>query len=90
MNQSYFDKMYRNILAGKVHNIKFTDLCDFVVDLGFRLARQNGTSHKVFIIEGSERILVLQEDKSGCAKPYQVRQVRDAIKSLKIGGKDDK
>ena len=89
MNLIQFNRLYQSILSGNVQNIKYAELCDFVVDLGFEFNRQNGTSHKIYTIEGLERPLVLQEGKNGCAKPYQVKQVKEEIKKLKIGGKEN-
>jgi hypothetical protein len=44
-------------------------------------------SHHIFTKNGVEEIINLQ-DKSGNAKPYQVKQVRDIIVKYRLGESD--
>jgi hypothetical protein len=61
--------------------IRFADLCK-VCDYYFGEARQAGGSHRVYKTPwvGDPRVNI-QNDK-GMAKPYQVRQVLNAIERL--------
>ena len=61
--------------------IRFADLCR-VCDHYFGVARQRGTSHRVYRTpwRGDPRVNI-QNDK-GMAKAYQVRQVLKAIERL--------
>lgn len=64
-------------------NIAFDDLCGLLQHLGFT-DRVKG-SHHIFTREGVAEILNLQP-KSGKAKAYQVRQVRDVIVDYGLAG----
>lgn len=88
MNEKKFRRMYENILQGNARNINFEDLCDFVVDLGFRMARQKGTSHRIYTMDEIPDIINLQEGKDGKAKPYQIDQIKKIIRKYKLGGKE--
>ena len=68
--------------------IRFVDLCK-VCDHYFGMARQPGSSHRVYRMPwfGDPRVNI-QNDK-GNAKPYQVRQVVRAIERLRTEGKGD-
>jgi hypothetical protein len=57
-------------------NIRFVDLCSLLLRLGFS-ERVRG-DHHIFTCEGVREILNLQP-RSGKAKPYQVKQVREVI-----------
>jgi len=63
-------------------NVRFDDLAKVCADL-FGNPRQDGTSHKVYKTpwQGDPRVNI-QRGKDGDAKPYQVRQVLDAIARL--------
>lgn len=63
-------------------NIRFADLRK-VCESFFGEPRQSGTSHLVFKMpwQGDPRINI--QDANGKAKPYQVRQVLQAIDKLK-------
>lgn len=61
-------------------NLPFRDLCLLLIRLGFD-ERIRG-SHHIFTRPDVEDILNLQP-RRGCAKPYQVRQVRKTL--LKYG-----
>jgi predicted RNA binding protein YcfA (HicA-like mRNA interferase family) len=72
------------ILSGKANaNIDFDDLVSLVLRLGFALRRQNG-SHRIFARKDFPGILSLQPGRDGKAKPYQVKQVADAIRLLNL------
>ena len=67
----------QRILSGRSDaNIRFDDLRQFLLRLGF-VERVKG-SHHVFRREGFREQLNIQRDGSH-AKPYQVRQVRQAM-----------
>ncbi len=64
-------------------NIRFADAMK-VCTYYFGEPRQQGTSHRVYKMPwaGDPRINI-QEDKGGKAKPYQIRQIIQAIDRLK-------
>ena len=67
----------QRILSGQSDaNIRFDDLRTFLLRLGF-VERTRG-SHHIFRKEGVRERLNMQRDGSH-AKPYQVRQVRQAV-----------
>ena len=67
----------QRILSGRSDaNMRFDDLRQFLLRLGF-VERVKG-SHHVFWREGIREQLNIQRDGSH-AKPYQVRQVRQAM-----------
>ena len=71
------DNLRRRILSGRSDaNIRFNDLCTFLLHLGF-VERVRG-SHHIFRKEGVRERINLQRDGSH-AKPYQVRQVRQVV-----------
>jgi hypothetical protein len=76
--------LIRIIQARSDNNISFTDLCRLLEWFGFNL-RIKG-DHHIFTREGVEEILNLQP-KGGKAKPYQIKQVRNAI--IKYGLAED-
>ena len=53
-------------------NVRFEHLCNIVQKFGFRFRGGKG-SHRIFVREGVEEMLNLQNE-GGKAKPYQVRQ----------------
>lgn len=61
--------------------VRFRDLCR-VCDAYFGLARQHGSSHRVYKTpwEGDPRVNI--QSRKGYAKTYQVRQVLKAIDRL--------
>jgi hypothetical protein len=63
-------------------SVRFDDLAKVCADY-FGEPRQDGTSHKVYKTpwQGDPRVNI-QRGKDGNAKPYQVRQVLDAIARL--------
>jgi len=79
---SKFEKILDKILRGTSDsNIAFHELISLLERLGFQ-SRIKG-SHHIFYKENIVEILNLQE-KSGKAKPYQVKQVRNLIVKYKI------
>ena len=71
------DDLRQRILSGRSDsNIRFDDLRRFLLRLGF--AERVRGSHHIFRREGVRDRINLQRDGSH-AKPYQVRQVRQAI-----------
>ena len=71
------DDLRQRILSGRSDaNIRFEQLRSFLLRLGFT-ERVRG-SHHIFRREGVRELINLQRDGSQ-AKPYQVRQVRQAI-----------
>ena len=63
--------------------IRFNDLCK-VCDFYFGNARQSGSSHRVYKTpwQGDPRVNI--QNSKGKAKPYQVRQVLQAIERLEV------
>lgn len=68
--------------------IRFADLCK-VCDHFFGMARQSGSSHRIYKTpwQGDPRVNI-QNDR-GKAKPYQVRQVLRAIERLQSERKSE-
>ncbi|MDB4307742.1 toxin HicA [Gammaproteobacteria bacterium] len=63
--------------------VRFKDLCK-VCDQYFGEARQTGSSHRVYRTpwQGDPRVNI--QNSKGKAKPYQVRQVLQAITRLEV------
>jgi len=63
--------------------VRFRDLCK-VCDQYFGEARQMGSSHRVYRTpwQGDPRVNI--QNTKGKAKPYQVRQVLQAIQRLEV------
>ncbi len=71
------EKLIIKILRGTSdQNIDFENLRNLLLRLGFE--ERNKGSHHILVKEGIEEILNIQP-KSGKAKPYQVKQVRNLI-----------
>lgn len=69
-------------MEGSPANVRFSELRK-ICDRYFGLARQKGTSHRVYKTRWSDDPRInIQEDR-GMAKAYQVKQVLAAIKRLK-------
>jgi len=64
-------------------NISFNNLCK-VCDFYFGHARQSGSSHRVYKTpwQGDPRVNI--QNSKGKAKPYQVRQVLQAVERLEV------
>lgn len=71
--------------GGSDANIRFTDLCQLLLSLGFE-ERIRG-SHHVFVRAGIDDLINLQKEGSK-AKPYQVRQVRKVLARYGLGRND--
>lgn len=83
---SKYAKLLLQILGGfSDTNVMFDSLRHLLLKLGFS-ERIRG-SHHIFAKEGVSEILNLQE-KSGKAKPYQVKQVREVIVKYRLGDCD--
>lgn len=79
---SKFEKILLKLLRGTSDtNFAFDELAALLNRLGFNV-RIKG-SHHIFYKEGIEEIINLQS-KSGKAKPYQVKQVRNLILKYKF------
>ena len=71
------EKVLKLVLSGHSDaNIKFEDIRILIRSLGF--SERIKSSHHIYYRRGVEEILNLQS-KSGKAKPYQVKQVRNII-----------
>jgi predicted RNA binding protein YcfA (HicA-like mRNA interferase family) len=63
-------------------NIRFSDLRALLLALGF--AERVRGSHHIYSRDDIVEIINIQPRDGGKAKPYQVRQVRDAIVEYKL------
>jgi predicted RNA binding protein YcfA (HicA-like mRNA interferase family) len=70
------------LLGASDANIRFDDLCDLLLEMGFEM-RVKG-SHYIFRREGVFERVNLQRDGKH-AKVYQVRQVRAMILLYRLG-----
>jgi hypothetical protein len=77
------DKLTRIVEAMKRNpkGVRFNDLCK-VCEFYFGRPRQSGSSHRIYQIpwQGDPRVNI--QNAKGKAKPYQVKQVLDAITRL--------
>jgi hypothetical protein len=70
------------------HNVRFKELCLLAECYGWEFARQNGTSHRLYINEAltpEEGRRMNFQDYKGQAKALHVRQLLAAIDSLPDG-----
>lgn len=74
-----------NQMRNNPKGIKYKDLCK-VCDAYFGEPRQAGSSHRVYKTpwHGDPRVNI--QDSKGKAKPYQVRQVLQAIERMEEEG----
>ena len=80
------ERLVQTILRGRSDaNIRFGDLCALMRYFGFEEPVRG--SHRLFDKAGIVEIVNLQS-RSGQAKPYQVRQVRQLILNYQLGGDD--
>lgn len=80
------EKLLWRVLRGRSDaNIRFTDLCNLLRNLGFE--ERTSSSHHLFVKPGVEELINLQRE-SGKAKPYQVRQVRKILLRYGLGSED--
>lgn len=71
-------KVYNAVMSSKSdNNIRFADLQNLIIDLGFQYIRQNG-SHRQYYHNGINAFMNIQKDGSK-AKGYEVRQLRKII-----------
>ena len=68
---------------GNVTNVRFGDLQNLLLALGFRLVRVRG-SHHVYSRPDVPELIDVQ-DRKGQAKPYQVRQVVEVAERYSLG-----
>ncbi|MFM7857477.1 MAG: type II toxin-antitoxin system HicA family toxin [Flammeovirgaceae bacterium] len=79
---SKFEKLVVKLLSGKSDtNFEFNELLSLLNKLNFQM-RIKG-SHHIFYKDGVDEIINIQE-KSGKAKPYQVKQVRNIVIKYKL------
>ncbi|HET7234614.1 MAG TPA: type II toxin-antitoxin system HicA family toxin [Longimicrobium sp.] len=64
-----------------ITGLRFANLCALAECFGWVFVRQSG-SHRLYKRNGSTALMNFQEDRSGRAKPYQVRQMLAAIDEL--------
>ena len=77
------DRVLQRVISGVSDaNIRFEDLCQLLMGLGFEM-RVRG-SHHIFRKSGVEEKINLQREGSD-AKPYQARQVRAVILKYHLG-----
>lgn len=71
------------IMRGNPKGVRFNDLCK-VCDSYFGEPRQSGSSHRVYKTpwQGDPRVNI--QNSKGKAKPYQVKQVLQAIERLEV------
>ncbi len=69
------------LMSKNPKGVRFKDLCK-VCDAYFGAPRQTGSSHRVYRTpwQGDPRVNI--QDRKGKAKPYQVRQVLQAIERM--------
>ena len=74
------EKILKQIIRNQ-KNVRFSDLCK-ICDHFFGLARQTGSSHRVYKTpwRGDPRVNI--QNSNGYAKVYQVKQVLQAIGRL--------
>lgn len=75
--------LQRVLLGASDANIRFEDLCNLLMSLGF--SKKIKASHHMFRKAGITEKINLQKDGNN-AKAYQVRQVRDILLKYKMGG----
>lgn len=76
-------RVLERITSGAVNNIDFTDLVRLLKALGFERLRIEG-DHHIFARDGIREQPNLQPDRSGQAKPYQVRQIKGLIEKYDL------
>jgi hypothetical protein len=75
---SNWRKTLEKLMAGQSDaSIDFDDRCNLLTRLGY--ARRHSGSHNIFRKPGFD--LINLQNSGGKAKPYQVRQVRDQLKT---------
>ena len=74
------EKLTAKLLAGKVRNWRFEDACRVAGHCGWSLTRTSG-SHHLFTHKRQEVPSLNLQSKNGQAKPYQLRQMKEAIET---------
>lgn len=72
-------------------NLRFSEICRLAEWYGWRFDRQQGTSHRIYInpaITGGAGEMMNFQNRNGQAKPWQVRQLVEAIEELISRGED--
>lgn len=82
-------KLFQRLLNHQ-RNVKFEDLISLVIAFGFTLDRIKGSHHTYKHAAVRDAFLILQPDKNGQAKPYQIKQFLNLIEqyNLRMGGED--
>lgn len=75
------DKLLEQALRAP-KSLRFVELTALAECYGFTFARQNG-SHHIYKRAGYQRAMNFQDD-NGTAKSYQVRQLLEALRELKL------
>ena len=76
-------KLKAKLLNGAVTNWSFSDACLVARHCGWTLSRQSG-SHHIFTHSRSEVPSLNLQEKDGQAKPYQLRQMKEAIENCQL------
>jgi hypothetical protein len=74
------EKLKAKLLAGTVTNWRFHDACLLAIHCGWTMTRTSG-SHHIFTHARPDVPSINLQEKSGQAKPYQLRQMKNAIES---------
>lgn len=80
-------KLYQRLLNNQ-KNIKFNQLVTLIEAFGFELDRIKGSHHTYRHPSISGAFLLLQPDKNGEAKPYQIKQFLSLIEQYSLRMKD--
>lgn len=81
-------KLYQRIVNNR-KNVKFNQFITVVEAFGFVLDRIKGSHHTYKHPEVPEAFLQLQPDKSGEAKPYQIKQFLSLIEEYNLSMEDE-
>lgn len=80
-------KLYQRLINNQ-KNVKFSDLIAVVESFGFILDRIRG-SHRVYKHPGVfHEFLILQPDRNGQAKPYQIKQFLSLVEHYNLRMED--
>lgn len=75
-------------------SLRFSELCKLAVCYGYEFKGQRGAHHKYkhrdINVPKQGAMFILQPDRNGFAKPYQVRQVVNAIEYLRSEFPDER
>lgn len=76
-------KLFQRILNHQ-KNVQFDDLISLVIAFGFVLDRIKGSHHTYKHPSIPDAFLLLQPDKNGQAKPYQIKQFLSMIEQYNL------